>query len=71
MEVCTAACCVIYWSCDCHVTGRGAGPSPGPTNKLFVRNLWRETEVSTLQEFFPEANDIYLPKDRETGEKRG
>ena len=52
-------------------TGRGAGPSPGPTNKLFVRNLWKETEVSTLQEYFPEANDIYLPKDRETGEKRG
>ena len=51
--------------------GRGGGPSPGPSNKLFVRNLWRETEVSTLQEYFPEANDIYLPKDRETGEKRG
>ncbi len=53
------------------MTGRGGGPSPGPTNKLFVRNLWRETEKETLQEIFPEANDVYLPKDRETGEKRG
>ena len=60
-------------SCDNHMTclGRGGGPSPGPSNKLFVRNLWKQTEVSTLQEYFPEANDIYLPKDRETGEKRG
>ena len=53
------------------MTGRGGGPSPGPTNKLFVRNLWRETEKETLQEIFPEANDVYLPKDRENwGEKR-
>ena len=51
--------------------GRGAGPSPGPTNKLFVRNLWLDTEPYTLEELFPEANDVYLPKDRETGKRRG
>lgn len=49
----------------------GGGKSPGPSNKLFVNNLNYETEVSTLHEMFPEANDVYLPKNRETGERRG
>ena len=49
----------------------GGGASPGPTNKLFINNLCYDTEVYTLQELFLEANDVYLPKDRETGEKRG
>jgi len=43
----------------------------GPSKKLFVSNLNYETEVDTLQELFPDANDVYLPKNRETGEKRG
>ena len=50
--------------------GRGGGTNP-PSNKLFVNNLSYKTEVYTLQELFPEANDVYLPKNKETGEKRG
>ena len=49
----------------------GGRDSFGPSKKLFVNNLNYRTEVFTLQEIFPEANDVFLPKDRETGEKRG
>ena len=50
----------------------GVGSSiVGPTNKLFIRNLCFDTEVSTLQELFPEASSIFLPKDKETGQRRG
>lgn len=54
----------------CLGSGRG-GASPGPTNKLFISNLSYDTEVDSLQELFSNANDVYLPKNRETGEKRG
>ena len=42
-----------------------------PTNKLFVVNISTDTEPYTLEELFTGANDVYLPKDRETGERRG
>lgn len=38
---------------------------------LFIRNLSYETEPHTLENLFPEATDVYLPKDRDTGERRG
>ena len=49
----------------------GGGGGRAPTNKLFVANLSTDTEPYTLEEIFTGANDVYLPKDRETGEKRG
>ena len=49
----------------------GSGPGPGPSNKLFISNLCYDTELNTLQEIFKEANDVYLPRNKETGEKRG
>ena len=55
----------------CSAGRGGGGGSTGPTNKLFVNNLCYDTEVYTLQEIFPEANDVFLPKDRESGKKRG
>ena len=30
-----------------------------------------DTEQGSLQELFPNATDVFLPRDRETGEKRG
>jgi len=36
-----------------------------------VRNLSYDTEPDSLQSVFHDAVDIYLPKDRETGERRG
>lgn len=53
--------------------GRGGGASSGhrtPSNKLFIK-LSAETEQATLESIFSGATDIYLPKDRETGEQRG
>ncbi|KAL5491992.1 hypothetical protein EMCRGX_G017375 [Ephydatia muelleri] len=54
--------------------GRGGGGGGGdgtPSTKLFVRNLSYETDASSLEGIFTEANDIFLPKDKETGEPRG
>ena len=34
-------------------------------------NLSFDTEPYTLEEIFRGCNDVYLPKNRETGEKRG
>ena len=51
--------------------GVGRDSNPGPNNKLFVTNLSYDTEVSSLQEMFCDATDVYLPKNKETGEKRG
>ena len=48
--------------------GRGAPRTP--TNRLFVK-LSYETERETLESIFTDANDVYLPKDRDTGEQRG
>ena len=48
----------------------GRGDSRAPSNRLFVK-LSYETEKETLEEMFPNATDIFLPRDRETGEKRG
>ena len=41
-----------------------------PTSRLFVK-LSYDTERESLQELFPNATDVFLPRDRETGEKRG
>ena len=51
--------------------GRGGGGDGTPSKTLFVRNLNYETEPSSLQEIFADANDVFLPKDRETQERRG
>ena len=40
------------------------------TSRLFVK-LSYDTERESLQELFPNATDVFLPRDRETGEKRG
>lgn len=61
----------------CSTGGRGRGGGGGgrtpnaPTNKLMVFGLSKETEPYTLEEIFQGCTDVYLPKDRETGEKRG
>ena len=47
------------------------GANPGPNNKLLISNLSYDTDVDGLMDIFSEANDVYLPKNRETGEKRG
>ncbi len=52
--------------------GRGGRGGHGtPSKVLFVRNLSLETEPDSLQEVFTSATDIYLPKDKNTGERRG
>lgn len=53
-------------------TGHGNLDLPGvdQTNRLFINNLCYYTEVVTLENLFPDANDVFLPKD-EYGEKRG
>ena len=64
-----------------HVGGRGrgtpgggrgrGGPDRPPSSTLMVFNLNFDTEPYTLEEIFKGCNDVYLPKNRETGEKRG
>lgn len=55
-----------------HLLHTGGGEGDGtPSTKLFVRNLSYETDASSLEGIFTEANDIFLPKDKETGEPRG
>lgn len=51
--------------------GGGGGRNPPPNKVLFVRNLSYDTDSRALQDVFYDAVDIYLPKDRETGERRG
>ena len=46
------------------------GDNRTPTSHLFVK-LSYDTEKESLQELFPNATDIFLPRHRETGEKRG
>ena len=48
----------------------GHGDDRNPTSRLFVK-LSYDTEKETLHDMFPNATDVYLPRDRETGEKRG
>lgn len=59
-------------------TPRGRGGTPGggrgdrpPNSTLMVFGLNKDTEPFELQNVFTDSNDVYLPKDRETGEKRG
>lgn len=54
-------------------SGRGGGGNRdrAPNSSLMVFNLSFGTESYSLQDVFTESNDVYLPKDRETGEKRG
>ena len=54
----------------CVLGGRG-GRNSTPSKNLMVFNLSYDTEPYTLQEIFEASNDVYLPKNRETGEKRG
>ena len=42
-----------------------------PSKKLFVRNLSYHTDSEALQAVFKEATDVFLPKDKETGDPRG
>ena len=48
--------------------GRGAGT---PTNRLFVGNLCYDTEQNSLQDLFPEATDVFIPINRDTGKGKG
>lgn len=58
-------------------TGVGLGENKGaeengtPSKTLFVRNLSYSTDPGSLQAVFKDATDVFLPKDRETGEMRG
>ena len=52
--------------------GRGGGRGAGtPTNRLFVGNLCYDTEQSSLQELFPDATDVFIPMNRDTGKGKG
>lgn len=51
--------------------GGGGNRDRPPSSTLMVFNLSRNTEPFELQNVFTDSNDVYLPKDRETGEKRG
>ena len=61
--------------CTCMFTcfvGRGGGRGTGtPTNRLFVGNLCYDTEQSSLQELFPDATDVFIPMNRDTGKGKG
>ena len=50
---------------------RGSDDNGTPSKKLFIRNLSYDTDRESLQSVFKEATDVFLPKDRETGETRG
>ena len=50
---------------------RGSDDSGTPSKKLFIRNLSYDTDKESLQAVFKDATDVFLPKDRETGETRG
>ena len=56
-------------------TGGGSRDDRGggnpPSKKVFIRNLSRDTDRYALEDVFPDATDIHLPKDRDTGETRG
>lgn len=51
--------------------GRGGRAQVAPTNRLMVFGLSKETEPYSLEEVFTGCTDVYLPKDRDTGERRG
>lgn len=52
--------------------GRGSFGGPGtPSNRLFVGNLCYDTEQSSLQALFPEATDVFIPMNRDTGKGKG
>ena len=51
--------------------GGGGEGSHAPSKVLFVRNLSYDTEPAALQEVFQNATDVFLPRDRDTGERRG
>lgn len=50
---------------------RGSDDGGTPSKKLFIRNLSYDTDKESLQAVFKDATDVFLPKDRETGETRG
>ena len=50
---------------------RGSDDNGAPSKKLFIRNLSYDTDKESLQAVFKDATDVFLPKDRETGETRG
>ena len=50
---------------------RGSDENGTPSKTLFVRNLSYSTDPGSLQAVFKDATDVFLPKDRETGEMRG
>jgi nucleolin len=52
-------------------SGRGGRRERPPNNSLMVFNLTVDTEPWALEEIFTGCNDVYLPKNRETGERRG
>lgn len=54
-------------------SGRGGGARRDrpPNSSLMVFNLSADTEPWTLEEIFAGCNDVYLPKNKETGERRG
>ena len=66
-------CCYLAGGRGGRGRGRGGGGRGGgtPSSTLMAFNLSFDTEPYTLQEIFEGANDVYLPKNRETGEKRG
>ena len=64
----------IALSCvhTCIHVGRGGGRGAGtPSNRLFVGNLCYDTEQSSLQELFPDATDVFIPMNRDTGKGKG
>ena len=72
MCVCVYVCVRSSLLCSCS-TGGGSGSfdrEPPPTNKLFVKPLSPRTDRYALEDLFPEATEIILPKDRETGERK-
>ena len=50
---------------------QGSEENGKPSKTLFVRNLSYSTHPSSLQAVFKDATDVFLPRDRETGEMRG
>ena len=41
------------------------------TNRLYVGNLCYDTEKRSLEDLFPDATDVFIPTDRNTGKGKG